>query len=124
MKLRILGDSLRLRLTVSETETLAIGERVAECTHFPGGEELRYSLCPGDGGVEARFSRLDDHYALNVTVPSTLLRVWSNSEETTVGGESGLASGPLRLMIEKDFDCVQPRAGEEHLDTFPNPKQC
>jgi len=27
----------------------------------------------------------------------------------------------LALLIEKDFQCLAPRDGEQDLDTFPNP---
>jgi Na+-transporting NADH:ubiquinone oxidoreductase subunit NqrA len=35
MKLRIRGDSIRLRLKVSEVDRIAAGESIVEETHFP-----------------------------------------------------------------------------------------
>ncbi len=46
---------------------------------------------------------------------------WSHSTDVGLGGEEPLNVDGLQILIEKDFDCVSPRAGEEDIDTFPNP---
>ena len=35
-------------------------------------------------------------------------------------GDEPLSVNGLQILIEKDFDCVAPRAGEAGIDTFPN----
>ena len=47
MKLRIRGNTLRLRLTRSEVDLIGQGEIVAEVTPFPDGSQFRYELVPG-----------------------------------------------------------------------------
>ena len=48
MKLRIRGDTVRLRLKRSEVERIAAGDSIAEQTHFPG-TVLTYRLEAGSG---------------------------------------------------------------------------
>ena len=38
----------------------------------------------------------------------------------TLFGLTG-AAGSLRILVEKDFACLQPRAHEDESDLFPNP---
>lgn len=52
MRLRIKGNSLRLRLTRSEVARLSVGEPVEESTEFAPDHVLRYRIQPGDGPDE------------------------------------------------------------------------
>ena len=44
MKLRIRGNTLRLRLSRNEVDSVARGKEVGESTSFPGGGKLQYVL--------------------------------------------------------------------------------
>ena len=56
MKLRICGDSIRLRLKISEVERIAAGESLVEVTHLPDSV-LTYCLeVSENGGMAATFS--------------------------------------------------------------------
>ena len=115
MKLRIQGDSIRLRLTVSEVAAMSRGEAVVETTHL-GAPPFSYSLTPlADAtAVDAMF----DDGAMRVTLPVATAERWAETEEVSLHG----AAGQVSILIEKDFDCLEPREGDEKLDTFPNPK--
>ena len=115
MKLRIQGDSIRLRLTVSEVAAVGRGEAVAETTHV-GDPPFSYSLVPqaDAAAVDAVFAG----GAMRVTLPAATARRWAETEEVSLRG----ATGAVNILIEKDFDCLEPREGDEKLDTFPNPK--
>ena len=115
MKLRIQGDSIRLRLTVSEVAAVGRGEAVAETVHL-GDAHFSYSLAPlaGAAAVGAVF----DGSAMRVSLPAATARRWAETEEVSLHG----AAGSVSILIEKDFDCLEPRDGDEKLDTFPNPK--
>ncbi|MDE0008286.1 MAG: hypothetical protein OXS50_08400 [Gammaproteobacteria bacterium] len=115
MKLRIHGDSIRLRLTVGEVVAVGRGETVAETAHL-GDLYLSYSLTPlADAtAVDAVF----DGGAMRVSLPAAMARRWAETEEVSLHG----AAGAVIILIEKDFDCLEPREGDEKLDTFPNPK--
>ena len=115
MKLRIQGDSIRLRLTVSEVAAVGRGEGVEETTRV-GDPPLSYSLTPlaSAKAVDATFAG----GAMRVTLPAPTARRWAETEEVSLHG----AAGAVSILIEKDFDCLEPREGDEKLDTFPNPK--
>ena len=115
MKLRIQGDSIRLRLTVGEVATIGRGEAVVETTHL-GAPPFSYALTPltNATAVAATF----DDGAMRVTLPAARVRRWAETEEVSLRG----AAGAVSILIEKDFDCLEPREGDEKLDTFPNPK--
>ena len=125
MKLRLRGNTLRLRLTVGEVAALGAGDEVTEATLFPDGSTLRYRLRAD--GAEALASQHSQTTAqglvheIVVQVPRGDAAIWSTSTVVGFAGEEPMVMGPLNVLIEKDFDCVVPRAGEESLGTFPNP---
>jgi hypothetical protein len=116
MKLRIRGNSIRLRLTRSEVETFGAIGKVEESVDFgPKKSAFGYALETRDlPGVEASFSG----NALRIYVPQGIAQEWVNSE--LVGIESAEGSGP-RILVEKDFACMQERPGENDNDAYPNP---
>jgi hypothetical protein len=123
MKLRILGDSLRLRLTRSEVACLGDGGRVEETIHFGANRNLVYGLeaSADEGGIAADYK--DD--CITVRLPVSVAREWANSERISLGGEQPLDEqrATLKLLIEKDFACLTERRGADDADTFPHPME-
>ena len=80
MKLRIQGNSLRLRLTRSEVAELRDAGRVESRLEFAPGHSLAYSVesSPLAASVTANF----DGHAIRVTVPATLMRTPILSDRT------------------------------------------
>ena len=121
LKLRIRGNTVRLRLTRGEVESVGRGEVVEESTQFPDGSVLRYQMVPGRV-QEASQSSNDQGHVISIEVPSAQASDWANNEEQVgLTGDEPFVVGPLEVLVEKDFSCVTPRAGEDTLDTFPNP---
>ena len=121
LKLRIRGNTVRLRLTRGEVEAIGRGELVEESTHFPDGSVLRYQMVPGRV-QEASQSSNDEGHVICVEVPSILAANWAeNDEQVGLTGDQPFVVGPLEILVEKDFTCVTPRTGEDTLDTYPNP---
>ncbi len=120
MKLRIRGDTLRLRLTRGEVADIGAGRAVEEATRFPDGSVLRYVLSTGDEYTAAQHNAGAEHL-LRVTIPAARAAAWAESEEVGLSGDGPVQLDALAVLIEKDFSCVTPRAGEEELDTYPNP---
>jgi len=113
MKLRIRGNNIRLRLTQSEVNLLALGAEVKEYVHF-GEEKLGYSLRQEQiSSPEARF----ENQSIIVVLPSNQAKLWAESDELGISAQFG----QLSLLIEKDLQCLKSRGEEDH-DTFPNPK--
>jgi hypothetical protein len=117
MKLRIRGDSLRLRLSQGEVIRLRETGEVGDCIHF-GDRSLDYVLVSAD--VDAPRARFEGD-RIEVTLPRALAHGWASGDDVGIEAEQQLASGTLRLLIEKDFRCLAPRAGEEDTDGFPHP---
>jgi Family of unknown function (DUF7009) len=124
MKLRILGDTVRLRLKRGEVEQLAAGISIVEKTHFPGSV-LTYQL---DLSGNDDFSATFDDGNLVVSLPHSKVLDWAATDEVSLCAEQKLpGSGSISLLIEKDFSCLEPghhRDGNEDADTFPHPSAC
>jgi hypothetical protein len=121
LKLRIRGNTVRLRLTRGEVEAVGRGELVEESTHFPDGSVLRYQMVPG-GVQEASQSSNDEGHLIRIEVPSVVATNWAeNEEQVGLTGDQPFIVEPLEILVEKDFDCVTPRVGEDPVDTYPNP---
>lgn len=121
MKLRIKGNSVRLRLTQSEVAEFAKTGKVEDRTEFGGESSLVYSIKAESGAekVAAHF----ENSRLSVIVPQTIAEKWTQTEETGIGGKQEFGAGKtLGILIEKDFACLTPRADEDESDNFPHPK--
>ena len=119
MKLRIRGNSIRMRLTRSEVERVGRGEPVEETVDlFP--MPFKYSLSSRETiKIEAVFEGGN----LAVIVPEHQAAEWASSDAVGMETEDG---AEVKLLIEKDFACVKPRAGEDETDMFdhPDPAAC
>lgn len=118
MKLRILSNSLRLRLTQSEVQSIEQGGAVEARTNFPDGQSLHYRISSSTGDeIVASFS----DQIIQVLVPADMLLKWARGTEVSL--RSKLVpedSEKLSILIEKDFKCLTERA-EDESDLFPNP---
>ncbi|MGW8369630.1 MAG: DUF7009 family protein [Gammaproteobacteria bacterium] len=122
MKLRILGNSIRLRLTKSELDAIANQGEVADHVEFGGGTRLRYRIVAGAEAVPG--ATFADH-DICVTLPAERVARWANDDEdVSIVGEQRLPAGDsLKILVEKDFECLVPRPGEDPRDLFDNPKK-
>ncbi len=114
MKLRIRGNSIRLRLGRGEVASLLEYGQIEEATEFGGGQRFEYALrtssniptpCAsfGDGRIE-------------VLLPTQLARDWAAGDEVGISGDQPLppagasVARSLHLVIEKDFACLKPHS--------------
>jgi len=121
MKLRFCGDSIRLRLKISEVDRIAAGKSIVEVTHL-ADSMLTYCLeVAENGGMAATFSG----GKLVVTLPKADAEEWAHSDAVSLLSEQPLAdAGTLSLLVEKDFTCLEPghhRDCVDDEDTFPHP---
>lgn len=118
MKLRIRGDSLRLRLSQGEVASFAERGALEDATVFGPDAKLVYALAFGDA-VGATFSGT----RIEVTVPVDQARAWATNEEVGIEGTIGTVDGrTLKILVEKDFACLKPR-GEDESDNYPHPNE-
>ncbi len=120
MKLRLKSNSLRLRLTQSEVQSLAAGILVQDRTQFSSSASLHYVIqsSPSAAGISADFR----DQIVAVTVPEAMVRKWATTDQISMEAEHQIAPEcVLSLLIEKDFTCLNPRTPGEDADAFPNP---
>ncbi len=121
MKLRIRGNSLRLRLKRGEVERLAAGNKLVEETEFPGSV-FSYSLELSDNeDMVASFS----NGRIVISMPREIIPEWADTDLVTLYTEQELpADRKLEILVEKDFTCLEPghhRNCEDDDDTYPHP---
>ncbi len=128
MKLRMKGNSIRLRLTQGEVESFARDGRVADRVLFAPSRALSYTLArdPEAGAQKPRAEYRDDEVI--VFVPGATADQWIGTELVGFRGEMPLAHAPgdagaevLRILVEKDFHCLVPRPDEDESDHYANP---
>jgi hypothetical protein len=122
MKLRIRGNTLRLRLSRTEVDELAERGEVHDGITFGAAatERLGYSLVTSDE-TTAAFARLSST-GITVTLPRALAREWASSDTVGLDAQQPIGAGEaLKILVEKDFECLKPREGEDDTDAFPNP---
>ena len=112
MKLRIEGNSLRLRLNQKEVATLRQGGHVESSIEFAPQCSLSYSL-ESANSLSATF----DGHMIRVTIPAQQLTNWAQTEQ--IGIEASSQTG-VSLLIEKDFKCLH-RNPDQEPDAFPRP---
>lgn len=118
MKLRLRGDFLRLRLSRSEVAELLRLGALEEATAFgpTAAQRLVYAVRVSDDVREPAASFADNR--ITVTLPGACTRTWAGS--ATVGLYAEAKHG-LRIAVEKDFKCLEPRPLEDDSDAFDHP---
>jgi hypothetical protein len=122
MKLRISGNSIRLRLGRSEVARMVTKGVVEESTTFdiPGRQRLVYVLrsAPDSSAVTATF--VDGQ--LVVRVPAELVCAWGTTDQVGIDAvQAASDGGVLKILIEKDFECIDAPVGESQADAFRRP---
>ncbi|MCC7309095.1 MAG: hypothetical protein IT173_16145 [Acidobacteria bacterium] len=116
MKLRIKGNSVRLRLTRPEVERVGRGEMVEERVEFGAGmRTFTYAVEPSSAAESVAATYDGDRLA--VILPNRLGADWAATD--LVGIENG--DGSPAVLVEKDFACTTSRPEEDEREMFPNP---
>lgn len=120
MKLRIRGNSIRLRLTRSEVEQFGDSGSIADAVEFGQGQEaFQYQLEVGSNGeAGAKF----EGSCMTVMVPRVDADQWVGSEQVGLEYLQPISMDEnLRILVEKDFACLAERPDEDDSDAFLNP---
>jgi hypothetical protein len=134
MKIRIKGNSLRLRLLRGEISQLEKFGRVTETIQFGAlpHEQLTYSL-----EVSSNAKAINAQYTNNritVTIPESTARNWVETEQVALENNQLIKNeiqhdarrndapqNILKILIEKDFVCLERKDDPDNLDAFPHP---
>ena len=121
MKLRIRGNSIRLRLTQSDFAQFADTGSVEERVEFGFTKPaLAYRLerTEGDDTVRANF----EDQCLSISIPTAYAENWIKSEQAGIEATQAIGDNKvLRILVEKDFACLAERVNEDDSDAFTNP---
>lgn len=112
MKIRIKGNSLRYRLTKSDIDCFSKNGYIEETISF-GDQKLIYALQRSE---EDELTAAFNDQKIVLYVPACLATEWTTTD--LVGFEK--SDGPLYLLIEKDFKCLD-NVAEDQSDNYPNP---
>lgn len=119
MKIRIIGDSLRLRVSPSEVRQLIASGRVVETIHLAPGVQLSFALqhSAATGSIAVSHAL----HEVTVIAPTSVAQAWAIGGDVGIYGAVPNGSGSLSLAIEKDFACLDS-SHPGNRDTYPNPK--
>ncbi len=118
MKLRIRENSIRLRLLRGEVAEFAANKILRETIDF-GTSQLTYVLQSADAGND--FSARLDTNEIVVSVPAKAARKWAETDLISLSGEQKIADDAyLKILVEKDFVCLERLADEDNRDAYPN----
>ncbi len=112
MKLRLEGNSIRLRVRKSDLLQLDAEGLIAETLIFPNNTVLTYAL-----KTDSTADAINAHFsadALTVLIPLSIATIWATSDVVSL--QNTLETG-LFILIEKDFPC-KDRTDEDKKDTF------
>lgn len=112
MKIRIKDNSIRLRLTQSEVNQLGKMGTVSCKTEFINRPFI-YEIESAD------ISELSTEFTegrIIVRMPKNLISHWVSTDKVGFAGQSGL----VKILVEKDFVCID-NTDEDQSDNFPNP---
>lgn len=119
MKLRIKGNSIRIRLSRPEVEQLAKEQYLEEKTGFADNVFV-YALQGKDelSDLSAAFS----NGKMTMYVPTHIAAKWADNEVVGYNYNMELGNGQqLYLLLEKDFKCID--SDEDQADNYDNPNQ-
>ena len=120
MKLRIKGNSLRLRLSKTEVEKLAVANYLEELTSF-GNNTFVYALQIKDHGDE--LSADFDGSKITVFIPEVLIKDWAVNNVVGFNATMKVSDAEyLSILVEKDFKCIDEATGDQQ-DNYENPNK-
>ncbi|RZU39102.1 DUF7009 family protein [Edaphobacter modestus] len=121
MKLRLKGNSLRLRVTRSELTSLQAGKRIQESVLFPADPPASLGYVLGIGSHNQPVHVVLASQQIVVSLSQDQLVSWSGEHQVGIYASLPVAEGTvLEVAIEKDFACLD-LSDEDNTDTFANP---
>src|SRR3954470_1849970 len=105
MKLRIRGNSIRLRLGESEVRRVARDGEVAESTIFGKGANERFDYVLYASADESAVSAIFTNGRIVIRVPWDVIERWATTAQVSIHAIQSGGPDELRILIEKDFRC-------------------
>jgi hypothetical protein len=120
MKIRIKGNSVRIRLTKSEVDHFGRYGYIEEATEF-GNNSLVYALEKTSSKEE--LAAVMEGNKITMLVPDAMHNEWIDTERVGFENRMDIGDGKeLFLLLEKDFVCLD-NTFEDQSDNYPNPNE-
>ena len=116
MKLRLLDNTLRLRLRKSEVDLFGQQGFLDAATAVADSDSFRYCL-EFSADCEALTVSLSQN-SIGVLVPQAEAQTWVHGDDVAISGQSG----PLSILIEKDFQRTSVKSLLD-FDLYLNPRR-
>lgn len=119
MKIRLRRNSIRLRLTKTEVESLSIKGSFSEKTTFPNNT-LTYTIYAKED-LEFMHASFKEN-TISISIPKKDCLDWPTN--TKIGFQNTIKIGKdsdLSILVEKDFVCMDETV-EDQSNNYPNPK--
>lgn len=123
MKLRIKGNSIRLRVSPSDLTALTENGKIKSEIHFADSPAAMWSYGIAQHSAPAGPSIEFASNGVTVSVAAEEVKRWANSEDVGIFFSQNIGlQGTLDVLLEKDFACLD-RSDGDNCDTFPNPNE-
>ncbi len=122
MKIRIKGNSVRIRLSKSEVDQFSENGYVEETTDFTEGS-LVYAVKKTDSGTMSAEFVMGN---ITLYIPQHLIQQWASTNHVGLDYNMPVNDDKhLYILLEKDFKCTDAVITEDQSDYFENPaKSC
>ncbi|WP_165227042.1 DUF7009 family protein [Aquisphaera insulae] len=122
MKLRIKGNSIRIRLDRRDLKALVEQGRVDDALRFGPDLAFTYAVAIGPAPRERPRASYEDG-RLVIRILAEDAAGWLAGDRVGFDHRQDVDGGTIRVLIEKDFACIDRPAGEADDDAFafPNP---
>ena len=118
MKLRIKGNSIRIRVTKTEVTNFEKNGELNESTFF-GTNHFHYCLKKTNQSKDL-FADYQNN-CITVHIPEEIATEWTSTDMVGFNHKMPLgAANHLFLLVEKDFVCLD-NTFEDQSDNYPNP---
>ena len=119
MKIRIKGNSVRVRLSRSEVDQFGREGYLEEKTEF-GSSSFAYALQRTNDGDNLSANFIDGKMTL--LVPELIANEWVTTEKVGYDNNMDIGGGKtLFLLLEKDFKCIDAPPYEDQSDNYEHP---
>ncbi len=112
MKIRIKDNAVRFRLTQSEVAKLGEEGVISSFTEFVDRPFI-YAI---ERTEEAELSAAFIENRMVLKMPAAMINEWITTDRVGFEGQTG----KIKLLIEKDFVCIDNTL-EDQSDNYPNP---
>jgi hypothetical protein len=112
MKIRIKDNTVRFRLTQSEVAKLGEDGIILSFTEFVDRPFI-YAI---ERTEEAELSAVFIENRIVLKMPALMITEWISTDRVGFEGQTG----KIKLLIEKDFVCIDNTL-EDQSDNYPNP---